>query len=109
MICAPTDEEADYLATSTDLGWVRLHRREFSPLPSPEEARAYEFSPAGARGGGDEPAAPLHRHAAEGGEHHPPDAVEVTEADEIMVTSMIYGRAERRRSYELLAAEWGLR
>jgi len=24
------------------------------------------------------------------------------------VTSMIYGRAERRRSYELLAAEWGL-
>ena len=35
--------------------------------------------------------------------------VEATEADEIMVTSMIYGRAERRRSYELLAAEWGLR
>jgi alkanesulfonate monooxygenase SsuD/methylene tetrahydromethanopterin reductase-like flavin-dependent oxidoreductase (luciferase family) len=34
--------------------------------------------------------------------------VEATEADEIMVTSMIYGRAERRRSYELLAGEWGL-
>jgi hypothetical protein len=28
--------------------------------------------------------------------------------DEVMVTSMIYGRAERRRSYELLAREWGL-
>ena len=34
--------------------------------------------------------------------------VEATEADEIMVTSMVYGRAERRRSYELVAAEWGL-
>jgi alkanesulfonate monooxygenase SsuD/methylene tetrahydromethanopterin reductase-like flavin-dependent oxidoreductase (luciferase family) len=29
-----------------------------------------------------------------------------TQADEIMVTTMIYGVEERRRSYELLAAEW---
>ena len=28
--------------------------------------------------------------------------------DEVMVTSIIYGRDERRRSYELLAREWGL-
>ena len=41
----PTDEEADYLTASSDLGWLRLHRREFSPLPSPEEARAYQYSP----------------------------------------------------------------
>jgi hypothetical protein len=34
--------------------------------------------------------------------------VEATEADEIMVTSMIYGSAERVQSYELLAAEWQL-
>ena len=45
VMCAPTDEEADYLTTSSDLGWLRLHRREFSPLPSPEEARAYDYSP----------------------------------------------------------------
>ena len=37
VMCAPTDEEADDLTTSSDLGWLRLHRREFSPLPSPEE------------------------------------------------------------------------
>src|SRR5688500_19422619 len=42
VICAPTDEEADYLASSGDLGWVRLHRREFTPLPSPEEASRYQ-------------------------------------------------------------------
>ena len=45
VICAPTDEEAEYLASSTDLAWVRLHRREFLPLPSPEEARALQYSP----------------------------------------------------------------
>jgi luciferase family oxidoreductase group 1 len=45
VVCAATDQEADYLAASTDLAWVRLHRREFSlPLPSPEEARRYEYS-----------------------------------------------------------------
>ena len=34
---------------------------------------------------------------------------EDTGADEIMVTSMMYGRDARFRSYELLAHEWGLR
>ena len=29
-------------------------------------------------------------------------------ADELMVTTMVYGKAERLRSYELLAREWGL-
>jgi len=45
VVCAPTEEEADYLATSGDLGWVRLHRREFSPIPSPEEASRYRYTP----------------------------------------------------------------
>src|SRR6187397_2221573 len=45
IICAPTSEEAEYLASSSDLGWVRLHRREFLPLPSPEEASRYTYSP----------------------------------------------------------------
>ena len=29
-----------------------------------------------------------------------------TSADELMVTTMVYGREERRRSYELLSAAW---
>ena len=28
-------------------------------------------------------------------------------ADELMVNTMIHGKAERQRSYELLAQEWG--
>ena len=47
VICAPTDAEAEYQATSTDLAWVACWR-EFLPIPSPEEASAYQFSPQGA-------------------------------------------------------------
>jgi luciferase family oxidoreductase group 1 len=107
VICAPTDEEADFLATSSDLGWVRLHRREFLPLPSPEEASRYEYSPQErvvvemnrARHfiGSPMRVASLIRNV-----------VADTEADEVMVTSMIYGRAERFRCYELVAEAMGL-
>lgn len=106
VICAPTDEEADYLARSSDLAWVRLHRREFGQgLPSPEEASAYPYSPQERVivdanrlrhfiGSPVRVAALLRHLVAEAG------------ADEIMVTSAIYGREESFRSYELLAAEW---
>ena len=45
VVCAPTDEEADYLATSSDVVWVRRHRGDMRPFPSPEEAARYEFRP----------------------------------------------------------------
>jgi len=107
VICAPTEEEADYLATSSDLGWVRLHRREFLPLPSPEEASRHVYTPQErvvvemnrARhfiGTPDKVANMIRNIAADTG------------ASEVMVTSMIYGRAERFRCYEVLAAELGL-
>jgi len=102
VICAATDEEAGYLATSSDLGWVRLHRREFLPLPSPEEASRYEYSPQEravvemnrARHfiGTPEKVASMIRNIARD-----------TQADEVMVTSMVYGRDERFRVYEMLA------
>jgi alkanesulfonate monooxygenase SsuD/methylene tetrahydromethanopterin reductase-like flavin-dependent oxidoreductase (luciferase family) len=107
VISAPTDEEADYLASSGDLGWVRMHRREFAPLPSPEEASRYSYTPQERAVvdanrlrhfiGTPLKVASLVRHLAE-----------ETEADEIMVTTVVYGTAERFRSYELLAREWGL-
>jgi hypothetical protein len=34
--------------------------------------------------------------------------VEATGADEVMITTMIYDHAARRRSYELLAEAFGL-
>jgi luciferase family oxidoreductase group 1 len=105
IICAPTDEEADFLATSTDLAWVRLHRREFAPLPSPEEASRYQFSPL------ERPVIDQNRLRHFIGT--PPKVANMirtiaadTGANEIMVTSMVWGREARLRSYELLAAEW---
>jgi luciferase family oxidoreductase group 1 len=107
VICAPTEEEAEYHAASSDLAWVRLHRREFTPLPSPEEALAYQYSPqerviveANRQRhfiGTPFKVASTIRHL-----------VNDTGADEIMVTSMMYGREARFRAYELLANEWGL-
>jgi hypothetical protein len=52
--------------------------------------------------------AALHRDACQGGKHDP-HLVDDTGADEIMVTSVMCGRDARFQSYELLAAEWGLR
>jgi luciferase family oxidoreductase group 1 len=106
-ICAPTAEEADYLASSSDLAWVRRHRGEFAPLPSPEEARAYTYGPA------DRAVVEANRQRQFVGT---PATVAATlraliddvEPDEIMVTTVVYGRAERLRSYELLAREWRL-
>ena len=105
VICAPTEEEAEYHAASTDLAWVRLHRREFAPLPSPEEAIAYQYSP-------------QERVIVEANRQRHfigtpfkvastiRNLVNDTGADEIMVTSMMYGRDARFRAYGLLAGEW---
>jgi luciferase family oxidoreductase group 1 len=105
VICAPTMEEAEYQAASTDLGWVRLHRREFAPLPSPDEAIAYRYSAQ------ERVIVEMNRQRHFIGTPERVTAtirhlIDDTGADEIMVTSMIYGAAERLRSYELLASAW---
>ena len=105
VICAPTMEEAEYQASSTDLGWVRLHRREFAPLPSPDEAIAYRYSAQ------ERVIAEMNRQRHFIGTPEKVTAtirhlIDDTGADEIMVTSMIYGPVERLRSYELLASAW---
>jgi len=45
VVCADSDEEAERLATTIDLNWVRRARGEYLPLASPEEAAAYPYSP----------------------------------------------------------------
>lgn len=102
VVCAESAERADFLASSMDLAWVRLRRGEFQPLPTPEEATAYPYTPseralvAGHRalqivGTADEVAARLRSLAGETG------------ADELMISTMLHDPAARRRSYELVA------
>jgi luciferase family oxidoreductase group 1 len=106
VVCAPTDEEADYLATSSDVVWVRRHYGDMRPFPSPEDASKYEFRPE------DRPLIDANRQRQFIGSPARVGAIlrqlaNDMQADELMVTTMVHGTAERRRSYELLAQEWG--
>jgi luciferase family oxidoreductase group 1 len=107
VVCADTDSEAERLATTIDLNWVRRARGEYAPLASPEEAQRYLYSPVDLE---------RLRHRRARLFVGAPDRVmaqlapmiENTQADELMVTTMIYDHAARRHSYELLATAFGL-
>lgn len=101
VVCAETEEEADYLARSMDLSWVRLHSGQYGPLPSPEEASAYDYSP--------QEQVVVHKYRSMLVVGDPAqvraqleERVEATGADEVMVSTSVYGREARMRSYELI-------
>jgi luciferase family oxidoreductase group 1 len=106
-VCADSDAEAERLAATIDLNFVRRRRGEYLPLASPEEAAAYPYSPA------ERALAARNRARLFVGskstllERLQP-LVAAAKADEVMVTSMIYDHAARCRSYELLAEAFGL-
>ena len=86
---------------------LRRNRGEYGPLPSPEEALAYEYSAAerdairrnrqrlfvGSR--------PTIRKLLE-------PLLAATQADELMITAAIFDHDAKLRSYELLAQEFGV-
>jgi luciferase family oxidoreductase group 1 len=107
-VCADSDAEAERLAATIDLNFVRRRRGEYLPLESPEDAVAYPYSSAdraliarnrtrlfvGAKSTVRQRLAPM---------------IAATKADEVMITTMLYDHAARRRSYELLAEAFKLR
>jgi len=106
-VCADSAEEAERLATTLDLNWVRRARGEYLPLASPQEAIAYPYSPADREHIRRRRARLFVGTPATVHERLRP-LIEATKADELMVTTMIYDHAARRRSYELLAQAFGL-
>ena len=107
-VCADSDAEAERLASTIDLNFVRRRQGQYLPLASPEEATAYPYSPA-ERG-------LIARNRARlfvGGKAtvlgRLQSMIAATKADEVMVTTMVYDHAARRRSYELLAEAFELR
>lgn len=102
VICAETNEHAEELASSMQLAWVRMRSGNPGPLPSPEEAMDYSYSPAERR------LADTYRSMQVIGD---PQAVrgriaelaQHTAADEVMVTTNVYDHDERLSSYERLA------
>ena len=106
-VAADTDAEAERLAATIDLNFVRRQKGEYLPLASPEEALAYDY-------------APIDRERIRQGRERlfvgAPKTilarllpfVAATHADEVMITTMIYDHAARRHSYELMAQAFGL-
>jgi luciferase family oxidoreductase group 1 len=107
VVCAPTDGEAERLLSSLLVAFARLRTGQASLLLPPDQAIAYEFSPAersvveSIRG----------RHIAGSPARVKARIEEIaasTMADEVMVSTFIYGHEERKRSYELLAKAFDL-
>ncbi|HRC62349.1 MAG TPA: LLM class flavin-dependent oxidoreductase [Dehalococcoidia bacterium] len=102
VICAETDERAEWLAGSSTLSFVRLRTGTPGRLPTPEEAATHVYSPteqlvlqtrsAGLIVGGP---AKVREELSR--------LLEETDADELMITTTVHSHEERLRSYELVA------
>ncbi|MBI4935768.1 MAG: LLM class flavin-dependent oxidoreductase [Actinobacteria bacterium] len=109
VVVAPTDEEAAEVATGYGL-WVRSIRtgQGAIPFPSPDEARAHQWSVADRELVSDRLATQF-----VGSPSSVADRLEVlaeeTGADELLITTITHRHDDRVRSYELLAAEWKAR
>ena len=106
-VCADSDAEAERLASTIDLNFVRRRRGEYLPLESPEQAVAYPYSPA-ERGLIARNRARLFVGSKATVGERLEAMIAATKADEVMVTTMIYDHAARRHSYELLAEAFAL-
>jgi luciferase family oxidoreductase group 1 len=102
VICADTSERARWLSGSSALSFVRLRQGRPAPMPTPEEAAEYVFTPFERElvrswtaplivGDPDEVRRGLEELASR------------TSVDELMVTTMVHGHDDRLRSFELVA------
>ena len=107
-ICADSEAEAERLASTADLNFVRRSRGEYLLLASPEEAAAYPYSPA-ERGVIARNRLRLFVGTKATLLERLSQMITATKADEVMITAMIYDHAARRRSYELLAEAFELK
>jgi luciferase family oxidoreductase group 1 len=107
VVAAAEEGEAERIAGTVDLNFVRRAKGEYAPLASPDEAAAYPYTAA------DRARIAENRARVFVGT---PDVVKErlmpliaeTQADEVMITSMIHGHEARKRSYALMAEAFGL-
>jgi luciferase family oxidoreductase group 1 len=107
VICAETDDRARFIAKPSQVSFLRLRQGRPTRMPSPEEAAELVFTPMEREllrswnaplivGDPDTVRAGLDELAA------------CTGANELMITTMVHGAADRLRSYELVAEAVGL-
>ncbi len=107
VVTAPSDEEAEKLASSMDLNRLRRDRGQYLPLPSVEEAQAYPYS--------DAERANVARNRSRLFVGSPQTVMQkmapmiaASKADEVMVITATYGHDARKQSYSLLADAFGI-
>lgn len=106
-VVADTDEEAEFVAATVDLAWLRIMRGERAPLASPEAALAIPYTEADRA----QMRRTRDRHAVGSPATVRARLEELAHecrADELIVTSTIFDHEARKRSYTLLAEAFGL-
>src|SRR5215210_421366 len=102
-ICADTDEEAERIASSGRMMFSLLRMGQLIPIPPPEKALAYLATRERSGGG---------RRAAVGSQPTVRAGLEAVAeeygTDELMILTITYDHEARRRSYELIAEEFGI-
>jgi luciferase family oxidoreductase group 1 len=104
VVCADSSEQARWLALPGALSFLRLRSGRPGLLPTPEEAAAYPYSPT--------EQAFIDKRQAHQIIGDPTtvarglsELLEQTYADELMLTTIVHGHADRLRSYELVATQ----
>jgi luciferase family oxidoreductase group 1 len=102
-LCAPTDEEAQFLASSSRMAFTLLRRNMLTAVPPPERASEFLAREARLTPSGDIPG----RRGVVGSPETVRAGLEsiasAYHADEVIVVTITYDHAVRRRSYELIA------
>ncbi|MCO5992437.1 LLM class flavin-dependent oxidoreductase [Actinoallomurus rhizosphaericola] len=101
VVCADTDEEAERLAAPMGLSMLRLRTGKPGPLPTPEEAQAYPYTPQEREAIG----TITESHVIGGPETVRKgllDLIDRTQPDELMISTNVGDPAARLRSYELV-------
>jgi luciferase family oxidoreductase group 1 len=108
VICADTDEEADWLAGSARLFRRRIRQGDIRPIPTPEEALA-ELGPRTAEPTPETGEFP--RYVIGSPERVRTQLIDMGSqlgVDEMMAVTIVHDHRARLRSYELLAAAFDL-
>ena len=107
VICAPTDDEAKYLAYSQAVQWALFMTGEQRRLMSPEEAHKVVLTPQ-QQGVIDHQGSLWIVGSPETVRDTILDKAANSEVDEVMVTTTMHSYALRRRSYALIADVFGV-
>ncbi|TVR21050.1 MAG: LLM class flavin-dependent oxidoreductase [Ilumatobacter sp.] len=107
VICADSHERAEFLAGPSAYSFVQLRQGRPTQMPSPEDVSRHDFTPM-ERELIRQWHAPLVIGTPDEVREQLIELAERTRVDELMVSTMMHGHADRMRSYQLVADAWSL-